>query len=74
MLADIFGPKPAPDPLLRAADERSGAYSILVGAAANIAMAGNKPVRIAELVKNLDYPTYPKMPGRTAPLGMPPKG
>jgi len=74
MLADIFGPKPASDPLLRAADERSGAYSILVGAAANIAMAGNKPVRISDLVKNLDYPTYPKMPGRTAPLGMPPKG
>ncbi|HEX6766500.1 MAG TPA: Gfo/Idh/MocA family oxidoreductase [Polyangiaceae bacterium] len=73
MIADIFGPKHAPDPLLRAADERSGAYSMLVGAAANLSMAGDKPIRIADLVKGLDYPTYPKMPSRTAPIGMPPK-
>ncbi len=75
MLADLFGPPAAtPDPLLRAADERSGAYSILVGVAANLSMAADKPVRIAELVKNLDYPTYPKSRSRNAPVGMPPKG
>ncbi len=73
MLADLFTPSGMPDPLQRAADERSGAYSILVGAAANISMAKDQPVRIAELVKNLDYPSYPKMPSRTAPVGMPPK-
>ena len=73
MAADIFAPKVAPDPLMRAADERSGAYSILVGAAANLSMVSDKPVRIADLVKNLEYPTYPKMPGRNAPIGMPPK-
>jgi predicted dehydrogenase len=73
MVADIFAPRTAPDPTLRAADERSGAYSILVGAAANLSMAQDKPVRIADLVKGLAAPTYPKMPSRTAPIPMPPK-
>jgi predicted dehydrogenase len=73
MLADLFGPQGLPDPLNRAADERAGAYSILVGAAANLSMASDKPVRIADLVKNLDPPTYPKMPSRSLPVGMPPK-
>jgi predicted dehydrogenase len=73
MVTDIFAPSGASDPLMRAADERSGAYSILVGIAANAAMAKNQPVRIVDLVKNLDYPPYPKMPSRTATVGMPPK-
>jgi hypothetical protein len=73
MLADLFTPTAKPDPLRRAADERSGAYSILVGVAANLSMASDGPVKIAELVKNLDYPSYPKAPSRTAPIGMPPK-
>ena len=74
MLADLFGPPPAtPDPLKRAADERSGAYSILVGVASNLSMAADRPVRIADLVKNLDYPAYPKTPPRNAAVGMPPK-
>ncbi len=35
MIADLFAPPKTPDPLNRAADERSGAYSVLVGIAAN---------------------------------------
>jgi predicted dehydrogenase len=74
MLADLFGPPPkTPDPLKRAADERSGAYSILVGVASNLSMAADKPVRIADLVKNLEYPAYPKTPPRNGVIGMPPK-
>ena len=56
---DLFGPPTTPDPLQRAADERAGAYSILVGVAANLSMASDKPVRIADLVKNLDPPDVP---------------
>jgi predicted dehydrogenase len=73
LLADLFTPSSKPDPLGRAADERSGAYSILVGVAANLSMASDQPVKIADLVKNLAYPTYPKAPSRAAPIGMPPK-
>ena len=36
-------------------------------------MARDQPVRIADLVKNLDYPTYPKATSRSDPIGMPPK-
>ena len=73
MLLDLFAPRSAPDPLARAADERAGAYSILVGVAANLSMASDKPVRIADLVKNLERPTYPKMSARGAAVPMPPK-
>ena len=72
MMADLFGPKQA-DPLLRAADERSGAYSILVGVAANRCFATGQTVNISDLVKNLGYPSYPKMPSASAPVPMPPK-
>ena len=50
MLADLFSPTPGADPLLRAADERSGAYSILVGVAANRCFTTGETVRIADLV------------------------
>jgi hypothetical protein len=73
MLLDLFAPRSTPDPLARAADERAGAYSILVGVAANLSMASDKPVRIAELVKNLERPTYPKMSARGAAVPMPAK-
>jgi predicted dehydrogenase len=73
MLLDLFAPRSTPDPLVRAADERAGAYSILVGVAANLSMASDKPVRIADLVQNLERPTYPKMSARNAAVPMPPK-
>jgi predicted dehydrogenase len=62
MLDDIFLPKPPADKYLRAADERAGAHSILIGAAAN-----------HKLVSGLGRPDYAPMPSRTGPLPMPPR-
>jgi hypothetical protein len=71
MLADLFSPTPGADPLLRAADERSGAYSILVGVAANRCFTTGVTVRIADLVRGISSPSYPAMPSRTGPVPMP---
>jgi predicted dehydrogenase len=72
MLADIFEPKcDSCDPYLRAADHRAGAWSMLTGAAANISMREDRPVRIDELIAGLDLPDYPEMPTATEPLRMP---
>jgi len=73
MLADLFSPAPATDPLRRAADERGGAYSILVGVAANRCFATGETVRIADLVPAISSPDYAPMPARTAPVPMPVK-
>jgi len=61
LLDDIFNPHPRPDQYLRAADQRSGAYSILTGVAANHSMASGEPVAIGELVQDIGYPDYPPM-------------
>lgn len=71
LLEDIFSPEKREDPYLRAADQRSGAYSILIGAASNISFGTGESVRIDKLVKNIGIPDYPEMPSRTAPLPMP---
>ncbi len=71
LLADIFSPDKKPDPYMRAADQRSGAYSILIGAAANIGFKTAAAVKIDDLVKNIGMPDYPEMPSRTADLPMP---
>ena len=73
MLADLFSPQRPADPCLRAADERSGAYSILTGIAANTCFATGQTVKIADLVTNIGYPDYPRMPTARDPVGMPPK-
>ena len=65
MLAELFSLTPAVDPLLRAADERSGAYAMLVGAAANRCFETGQTVRIADLVHPISPPDYPPMPART---------
>ncbi|MFA5205739.1 MAG: Gfo/Idh/MocA family oxidoreductase, partial [Lentisphaeria bacterium] len=63
MLNDIFG-VPAPDPLRRSADQVQGAYSILVGIAANRSMASGAAVRIGDLVTGLPNPGFlPVSPG-----------
>lgn len=74
LLDDIFLPEKQTDKYLRAADQRAGAYSILTGVAANHSMSKGISVNIADLVKNIDYPDYPKMPSRTDSLPMPEKG
>ena len=60
MANDIFG-SPEPDPLLRSADHIQGAYSILVGIAANKSMEYKRPIRIDELVTGLGDPGFPEM-------------
>ncbi len=71
MLEDIFLPTPAPDKYLRAADERAGACSILVGIAANRSLETGAKVEIADLVPGLPGPDYAPMPSRGEPLPMP---
>jgi hypothetical protein len=73
MLADLFSPAPAADPLRRAADERGGAFSILVGVAANRCFTTGETVRIADLVPGIAAPDYAPMPSHTAPVPMPVK-
>jgi predicted dehydrogenase len=71
LLDDLFLPSPEPDKYLRAADERAGAASILVGVAANRCFETGQPVTISELVTGLEPPDYATMPSRTGPLPMP---
>ncbi len=73
MLDDIFGAEPKPDKYMRAADQRSGAYSCLVGIAANVCFETGQPVKIADLAPGVGYPDYPAMPKRTDPVPMPGK-
>jgi len=62
MLKDIFDPAPETDKYLRAADQRSGAYSILTGVAANRSMVTGQLVVMDDLVKGIGRPDYPPMP------------
>lgn len=68
LLDDLFLPRVPRDKYLRAADQRSGAYSILVGVAANRSMTTGKPVRIDDLVPDIGLPDYPAMPSPDAPI------
>ena len=61
---DLFLPSPPADPLNRAANQFAGAYSILTGIAANLAMAEGQ---VDSLVKGLQTPDYPEMPQRSYP-------
>lgn len=72
MLADIFA-APGADPTRRAADERSGAASVLIGAAANQCFKSGQRIAIADLVTGLERPDLPPMPGRRDPVPMPPR-
>jgi len=71
MLDEIFGANPAADKYLRASNEHAGAYSCLVGIAANRCFETGKPVVIADLVKGLQRPNYSPMPKHDEPLPMP---
>jgi len=50
LLADIFAPDPPADPLRRKADQRDGAYSILIGVAAYHSIDSGKAIDIADLL------------------------
>jgi predicted dehydrogenase len=73
LLDDIFLPGKTKDKYLRAADQRSGAYSILTGVAANQCFETNEMIKIPDLVSGIGYPDYPEMPSRTIDLPMPAK-
>ena len=55
MLRHLFGAS-SDDPFRRAADERAGAWSALVGIAANASIEGGRPIRLAELAGDIDKP------------------
>ena len=72
LLDDLFLSNPPADPLGRASDDRGGAASVLVGAAANRCFETGMPVKLEELAPGWRKPSYPAMPGRDYPLEMPP--
>lgn len=64
MLDYLFDKASQPeDKYLRAADWRSGAYSILTGVAANESIRTGERIMIADLVPDIPLPDYPAMPG-----------
>ena len=72
MLEDIFNPEQTvADKYLRAADERAGASSILVGIAANRSMETGAKVTIDSLVPGLRPADFTPMPTRADPVPMP---
>jgi predicted dehydrogenase len=70
MLQEVFGTA-APDKYKRAADERSGMHSILVGAAANRCFVTGQAVTLADLVTGLSDPIVAPMPDRSSKVPMP---
>jgi predicted dehydrogenase len=72
MLREVFG-KAEPDKYKRAADERSGLYSSLIGAAANRCFVSGQAVNIADLVQGLTPPVGAPMPNRETKISMPVK-
>ncbi|MBA3272771.1 MAG: Gfo/Idh/MocA family oxidoreductase [Chthoniobacterales bacterium] len=71
LLDDLFLSNPPPDKYLRAADQRAGAASILIGIAANECFKTNRLVTIADLVDGLERPDMAPMPPRDGRLPMP---
>jgi len=60
MLKDLFCAD-SDDPLRRAANHIQGAYSILIGIAANHSLAcGGKKIEVSNLLKIKDHPNYPQ--------------
>jgi len=72
MLAEVFGTAEE-DKYKRAADERSGLHSCLIGASANKSFVSGGSVKIADLVTGLTSPAVAPMPTRDMPVPMPMK-
>jgi predicted dehydrogenase len=68
LIRDILAAEPGPDPYLRAADQRAGAYSILTGIAANHAIESGQAVAIGSLCRHIGEPDFTPMPQPDAPL------
>jgi predicted dehydrogenase len=73
MLKDIFG-EVKPDPLSRAADYVQGAYSILIGIAANKSINSNQIIKITDLVQGLPKSVFAPMPGENEFISYVPDG
>jgi len=71
MLDELFLPSVPADKYLRAADERAGAASCLVGIAANKCFQTGQAVTVADLVSGLGRPVYAPMPGHDGRVPMP---
>lgn len=72
MLEDIFLPEPGADKYLRAADERAGTCSIMVGLAANRSLETGAQVRVGDLLPGgLPRPEFTPMPSRADAMPMP---
>jgi hypothetical protein len=70
LLKDVFQPSNGPDPYMRRADHRSGAWSILTGIAANVSLKEKRPVSTDELLPDLELPDYSPMPNGSEPLSL----
>jgi hypothetical protein len=70
MLTEVFGTA-EPDKYKRAADERSGLYSCLIGASANKSFVRGGAVKLEVLVSGLTSPVVAPMPPRNDPVPMP---
>lgn len=71
LLEDVLLPEKREDKYKRAADQRSGAYSILTGIAANKSMATGNRIVIDSLVQNIGLPDYAPMPSPDEPIVLP---
>lgn len=70
LLRDLFAPE-GTDQYLRAADQRSGAASILCGIAANKSIESGQWVKINDIIHGLEHPDYPAMPSSDETLSFP---
>ena len=71
LLTDLFHSGVSEDPYLRAADHRAGAWSILIGIAANHSMIRGQPTQLNHLIHGLAEPDYPPMPSANDPIPLP---
>lgn len=70
MLAELFAAAPPPDPLRRAADQRSGAWTTLTGVAINQALRSGDWVRLEDLAGEVELPDFTPMPEGNGPLAL----
>ncbi|MBL9209291.1 MAG: Gfo/Idh/MocA family oxidoreductase [Opitutaceae bacterium] len=71
MLEDIFPPARPTDKYLRAADERAGVCSVMIGIAANHSLKTGARVELADLFGELPAPEYSPVPAPRAALPAP---
>ncbi len=68
LLADLFDKNAPEDKYMRAADYRSGAFSIITGIAANKSFVSGEMVKISDILCPVPDPDYPVMPKPFEPV------